>query len=188
MKIIQRALMLFLLLVMISAQSLQALSPAAELPAKDTSISYLEQKSENNTIGLHESEALRLVANAHASAVELFTAAFEAELTKHPKTSWSAVRTELLQSWSTRQVDGMLRTFYDEYLWEWGYEMGFAFPLWQTEEVQIVKMISLKQDEVILECRVYTDYETIENIQYHLIRENKHWVLDSVIGETMNFI
>ncbi|MDW7650069.1 MAG: hypothetical protein SCK29_05455 [Bacillota bacterium] len=127
--------------------------------------------------GLSDKEAFTLASQAHAAAVDIFTAAFEAELENKEKLSWTQVRSELIQYWSEDITDNQFREFYEEHLWDWGYEMGFAFPLWKPEFIEDAQVLSREEGRITMEFLAPYDYDTMAHTEVLLVYENNRWVI-----------
>jgi hypothetical protein len=171
MKSFYRFLLLLLVLAIMGGSTLQANQQQPKEPAENPLLVVGEIMSEQ--------ELVALVSQAHYSTVQLFSTAFEAELYTNSKPSWEEVHPELVKYWSPFLVDGDLKTFYDAHLWEWGYEMGFAFPLWKPETIEKVTLVSWSENEIIAEFEAPVNYEDIDTIQIVLIRKNGKWFIDS---------
>jgi hypothetical protein len=159
-----RFLIIFLFLALIGIGTLQA---RAQQPGQAT------------TDELSRDQIMALVTAAHYHTVLSFSGAFEEELHNSTKPQWEEVRPELLKYWSDDMVDGDLQEFYRDHLWDWGYEMGFAFPLWQADMIESVQIISQQPDEVIAEFRAPTDYDITETIRIRLIRKSGSWFIQT---------
>lgn len=135
-----------------------------------------------NSPAITENELITLVSQAHSATALLFTDAFETELNEGWKPAWSEVSPQLLNYWSSYVVDGDLKEFYESHLWDWGYEMGFAFPLWNPELIESVTMLSANQHEIVAEFKAPTNYDTTETIRLRLIQEGGRWLIASCFG------
>lgn len=167
MKSLIRVLIILFIVVVAGISSLQAVPQQAVLP---------ETLHTQDTV-LTSDEVISLVSKAHSTTVRSFSDAFEAELYEQDKPEWDDVRAQLLKYWSPELVDGELQTFYATHLWEWGYEMGFAFPLWKPEYIENVKIVSESPSEVIAEFIAPVNYETYELIRIRLVLENGNWII-----------
>ena len=130
-----------------------------------------------------EKDLTALVSQIHNTTVLLFSQAFEAELYDQQKLPWTDVRPQLIKHWSPYLVDGHLQKFYESHLWEWGYEMGFAFPMWKPEMIEGIKIISVTENEIVAEFKAFTNYETTEIIRVRLIQHKGNWVIDSQLNQ-----
>lgn len=174
MKYTVKILMALLLIALTGSSRLQAVTkqPTSPIPA-------LEPASAALSAALTPEEYAAQAVQAHHTAVKIFSEAFEAELTNGDKLPWSAVRPQLLQYWSEELVDTELKEFYANHLWDWGYEMGFAFPLWQPESIEDVQITVQSANVIIGRIKVPTDYETVEYLPITLENNNGSWVIAS---------
>jgi hypothetical protein len=168
MKSLIRILIVFFIVAFLGVSTLQA------IPQYSTPTNTLEPTA---ATALTSEELVMFVSEAHYKTVRSFSDAFEDELHNRNKPLWEDVRPQLLKYWSAAIVDGDLLEFYDSYLWDWGYEMGFAFPLWKPELIENVNIISGNENEIIAEFLAPTNYETTEIIRIRLIRENGDWFI-----------
>ena len=130
-------------------------------------------------VGLTSAELVTIASQAHYNTVRLFSDVFESELYGDYRLPWSEVRPQLLKHWAPALVDGELETFYHEHLSDWGYEMGFAFPLWQQEMIEDIVIISGSSTEIVAEFKVPTTYDMSEYVQLRLITISGSWVIAS---------
>jgi hypothetical protein len=70
---------------------------------------------------------------ANREAYEMGVRGFEEVLQNREKTPFSHYEA-LLLCWYSPEIVARLEDFYENHLWEWGYEMGFAFPLHTWEQ------------------------------------------------------
>lgn len=130
---------------------------------------------------LTSDELIELASQAHKSTVQIFSDAFEAELFYDQKPDWQEIRPQLTTYWSAKILDSDLKEFYHDHLHEWGYEMGFAFPLWQPQAIESVTIVSSKAQEIIAEFKAPTNYNTIETITTRFIKADRSWIVDSTL-------
>ncbi|NLZ94165.1 MAG: hypothetical protein GX922_09200, partial [Firmicutes bacterium] len=113
-------------------------------------------------VRLTDNELIAIASQAHKDTVQLFTQAFEDDLFHDSKPDWQEIRPQLTNYWSDQIIDNDLKNFYNNHLQEWGYEMGFAFPLWQLHAIESVTIVSSCTQKVIAEFKAPTNYNTIE--------------------------
>ena len=126
-----------------------------------------------------ENELITLASQAHQDTVNLFTQAFEAELFHNNKPNWQEIRPQLTKYWSEKIIENDLKKFYNDHLREWGYEMGFVFPLWQPQTIESVKIVSSSNQEIIVEFDALTNYNSREKITVTFIPAGENWVINS---------
>lgn len=149
----------------------------------ETEMTTSETETES---AITQSEILYIMHMADSTALGFFTEAFETELDGGTKASFEEIRPALLEYWSESMVDDVLLYFYDEYLFDWGYEMVQIFPFHDMEalEESFVEIISQTDQEIIV--HTYID----ENMMYDgypldavLIYENERWVVDEYYSD-----
>lgn len=129
---------------------------------------------------LSNNEAFNFASKAHEVAVDIFYSAFAAEVDNRQKAPWSEVRPTLLEYWSEQVVDNNFKEFYADHLWDWGYEMGFAFPLWRQEFILDSRFVSREDHKITVEFLVHADYNTNAIITVELILQNNRFVVSSL--------
>jgi hypothetical protein len=99
-------------------------------------------KSPNSKITSDQADALNLraqikevVYEANKAAFAMCVQGFDEELREEDKKPFSYYE-PALRKWYSETMTARLEFFYNEHLGEWGYEMGFAFPLHTKELVQ----------------------------------------------------
>ncbi|HZK23987.1 MAG TPA: hypothetical protein VFC74_01215 [Oscillospiraceae bacterium] len=174
MKFTMKVFVALMLFALTGSSSLQAIAqqPASPAPAVGPTLIAA-------TTGLTQEEYAEKAAQAHYITVQIFSEAFEAEFNNSPKLPWSEVRPQLLPYWSEELVDNDLKSFYNDHLWDWGYEMGFAFPLWQPELIEDVQITTNQQNVIIGQIKIPTNYDTVEYLPITLQNSNGNWVIAS---------
>ncbi|WP_040378253.1 hypothetical protein [Dethiobacter alkaliphilus] len=121
---------------------------------------------------------VEMVIQAHAVALDIFFSAFEDGFLGVEPTPFDEVRPTLIEHYSERLVDKEFKQFYEESLWAWGYEMHFAFPFFDRENIIDLDVKKREDTRIVVRGTAYVNYEEHDTITQHLIYENSRWVLD----------
>ena len=124
---------------------------------------------------------LDIMHQADKIALDYFKAAFEAELADEDKVPFSQIRPDLLMHRSRHHVDTDLAAFYEEGLFEWGFEMNQVFPFHDKDHLQksFGGIVSQTEQTIV----VFTAIEGSalnEGYSFYtvLILEDNKWVID----------
>ena len=125
-----------------------------------------------------DEDVIEMVIQAHGVALEVFFTAFENGFLGIEPEPFEQVRPILIQHYSQRLVDTEFKAFYEEDLWAWGYEMHFAFPFFDRDNIIDLAVHERSDDLIEVRGRAYVNYDEYDTSKHGLIYENSRWVLD----------
>ena len=137
---------------------------------------------EQEVEGLTVEDIKETILRAQEAAFTMAVAGFEEELSGDEKKPFSYYE-PTLRDWYADELVLGLEDFYDHYLKEWGFEMGFAFPLHQRERVDegFAKILEQTPDKVTAMFYAEVNYEEMEALIFTLERQSDNrWVVTSM--------
>lgn len=146
-------------------------------------------KVPNSEIIPEQNDATRLaedikevICAANKAALDMCVQGFEEELKEETKKPFAYYEASLRQ-WYSETLTASLKNFYNHHLGEWGYEMGFAFPL-HTKEFVDDGFLSLNQKTATMatvKFKVQADHEEHCITVYTLEQQdNGSWLITGV--------
>lgn len=143
--------------------------------------------SEAGSVLLRE-EIKELIYRANEEAFSMGVKGFEEEFLGEPKTPFSHYK-PLLLSWYCESIVANLELFYENHLGEWGYEMGFAFPL-HTRALAEEGFQYLKQEGeglIVVNFHGQAGHEEWKCLTYTLKKqEDGFWIITRLGQEALN--
>ncbi len=108
-----------------------------------TKVPNPEKASEQNDAMRLAEDIKEVICAANKAALDMCVQGFDEELKGETKKPFAYYEASLRQ-WYSETLTASLENFYNDHLGEWGYEMGFAFPL-HTKEFVEEGFLSLNQ-------------------------------------------
>lgn len=160
-------------------------NPSNNTNSANNSTTDTSNNSKNNTQSvntLSDEMIKNYISLADSMSLGLFRAAFEAEVNKKTKQSFSSIKPLLQNHYSDVIINENLKPFYENQLGEWGYELGKAFPFYdktyfdkcnfnviqRTDSIVQVKILDKSLEPVVFNIYTLKRYDNIwkiENIQ-----------------------
>lgn len=128
-------------------------------------------------------EIKAIVLAANKAAFDMCVQGFNEEIKGEAKTPFASYGSSL-RKWYSEEMTSNLEMFYNHHLGEWGYEMGFAFPL-HTRELVEEGFISLELSSATkasIRFKVPAGHEETCITEYTLEKEDDRgsWIITSV--------
>ncbi len=154
-----------------------------DVSTEDTVIKdYIAEKQEPQGERLLNKEEIKSIfKEAHKITLDIFSQGFHAEYEGRVKVPFSEFQSDLQEHWSLEIVNN-LEKFYNNHLWDWGFEMPRAFPLAFMENHQLAE-VNYEDERIEVTFLIDQGYDKdgfkkgLIKEKYVLVKINDKWVV-----------